>query len=457
VGDDRDPEAIDSGAPQLRGEVVARRTAVDEHRRSASGLKEDRVPLADVEDGDPQARRRPNRPTARPDASQPDETERQDRNPNRNPPPTGRYVKAALTYRPVGGRGVAEGREATAAQGDWGRDPRGGEDDVRRGEAREPESHVNVSPARVPAPRRDLGDVGEQRGLDDVDRGDRETGDLSHDRRQHPQPHRRRHRRESEQIRDERRGRDRLEVEGDQGGGGHSRRDRHRHPVRDGATPASGADDGGDRPAHGRRQSEDAENRGEAELPADVGGDLRVDRERRGRGDNQSVEPRRAAPGESRQHAEPAHDTGAHDRRTGACQRHVDGDRPQNPDQARGERHPQRGEKRYREHGEQSDVLPRDGEEVTETGLPEVFDRALVDRLVLAEHEAPGECRLARRHTAAESRLRPAADLTRMRQRQSNHDANPGDREPRRSASRHRRTRAAAAPAATPSSPARCR
>ena len=58
VGDDRGAEPLDPGRRELGGEVVARRTAVDQDRRRAGGLQQDRVALADVEDRDPQPSRR---------------------------------------------------------------------------------------------------------------------------------------------------------------------------------------------------------------------------------------------------------------------------------------------------------------------------------------------------------------------------------------------------------------
>ena len=53
VGDDRGPEPLDALVVELRDQFVPRRPTVDEHRRRAPRLQQDRVPLADVEHLDP--------------------------------------------------------------------------------------------------------------------------------------------------------------------------------------------------------------------------------------------------------------------------------------------------------------------------------------------------------------------------------------------------------------------
>ena len=84
VGDDRGAEPLDPGGAQLRRETVAGRPAVDEHRRRAGRLQQDRVALADVEDGDPQAARpapaaSPPPAAARPAGAEPSDRQRRQR------------------------------------------------------------------------------------------------------------------------------------------------------------------------------------------------------------------------------------------------------------------------------------------------------------------------------------------------------------------------------------------
>jgi hypothetical protein len=68
VGDDRRSEPIDPLVMQLRNEFVPRRPAVDQHRGRAPRLQQDRIPLADIENLDPQPRHWPAR---RPRATRP--------------------------------------------------------------------------------------------------------------------------------------------------------------------------------------------------------------------------------------------------------------------------------------------------------------------------------------------------------------------------------------------------
>ena len=55
-------------------------------------------------------------------------------------------------------------------------------------------------PARAAAPGGDLGDVGEEKGVEAVQGRERQPGNLGQGGAQHPQPHRRRHRRHRQQV-----------------------------------------------------------------------------------------------------------------------------------------------------------------------------------------------------------------------------------------------------------------
>ena len=142
---------------------------------------------------------------------------------------------------------------------------------------------------------------------------------------------------------------------------------------------------------------------------------------------------------------------GSLDRGSGAGQRHIDGDQCQDPDEACPERDPERPEDRHGEQREEGDVLPRDSQQVAETGAAEVFDRSRVDAVVLAENESAGELGLALRHPLPQRRLGAGADLLGMGEGEGQDRRHPQQEELGPS------LRAAAGRAATPSSPARSR
>ncbi len=79
-------------------------------------------------------------------------------------------------------------------------------------------------------------------------------------------------------------------MESDQRRRGERGGNRHRGSLGERAAPAAAPDPGGDRLAQRRGEGEDAEHRGKAELPADVGGDVRVDRQGDNRGHGERVE-----------------------------------------------------------------------------------------------------------------------------------------------------------------------
>jgi hypothetical protein len=230
-------------------------------------------------------------------------------------------------------------------------------------------------------------------------------------------------------------------VEGDQGGGRQRRGGRHRHalgqgaaerPAQAGATPERG----GQR----RGECQDAEDGGEAELPADVGGDAGVDREGHQRRHGQPVEARGAPPRQRRQHGQRAHHAGPLDRRPRPRQGDVDRDQPEHPEQPGPQRQAERGEQRHRQKRQERDVLPRHGQEMGEAGAAEVGRGPRVDALVLAEDEAPGQGGLSRRHPRAECGLGPRADAGRVGEGQGDdrHDAER-DRHGRGALPRHKR------------------
>ena len=230
---------------------------------------------------------------------------------------------------------------------------------VGAGQAGPAQLHVCVGPARPSAPGRHLRDVAEQQRVDGVEGLDRKAGNLGRRGGEHPQPHRRRHRRQRQQVGEQRRGRDRAEVEGDQRRRRQRRGDRHRGALGERMAPAATPDPRGDRLSQRRGEQEDPDHRGEAELPADVGGDMRVDRQGDDQRQDERVEPRRPPPRQRRQHPHGAHHAGPLDRRPGPGERDVERDQGQDPDQALAQRYPQSAEHRHRQQGEQQRRSPR--------------------------------------------------------------------------------------------------
>ena len=185
----------------------------------------------------------------------------------------------------------------------------------------------------------------------------------------------------------------------------------------------------------GERQEQDPEDGGEAQLPADVAADARVDRQGHDRRQGQRVQAGRPAALKGRHQAYGAHHSRALDRGAGAGQRDVDGDQADRPEQALAQRDPEQRQDRHRQKGEQGHVLAADRREVAQTGADEVFLRALVEFVVVAEDETTRQCRLARRHALPQPGLGPFSDLPRPRHRERHHQADPDQdrqRDPRR-------------------------
>ena len=219
-------------------------------------------------------------------------------------------------------------------------------------------------------------------------------------------------------------------MKGDQRRGRQGRGGCHRHPLGEGAAerPAqAGAtpEPGGER----RGQRQDAEDGGEAELPADVGGDAGVDRNGHQGRHGQPIQARGAPPRERRQHRQRAHHAGPLDRRPRSGQRHVDRDQAEHPEQPGPQGQAERGEQWHRQERQERHVLATDGEQVRQPCPAEVGHRRPVDALVLAEDEAPRQRRLAGRHPVADGALGPRADAGGVGegQRHDRHDSQ-GDR-----------------------------
>ncbi len=140
-------------------------------------------------------------------------------------------------------------------------------------------------------------------------------------------------------------------------------------------------------------------------------------------------------PAERRQQPRRPHHRGPLDRGTAAGERQVDGDQAEGPEQPLAQRDAERAQNRGGEQRQQGDVLSRDGQQVAEPGAAEVLARPCVDRLVLAEHEAPRQRGLARRHPAAQPGRGALADLAAVRERRRR----PGRRSPAAAPARARR------------------
>jgi hypothetical protein len=162
---------------------------------------------------------------------------------------------------------------------------------------------VEDGPGRAAAPGGDLGDIGEEEGIETVEGREGDSGDLGERGGDHAEPHRRGHGREGEDVGEQARQGDFFEDVGDQRRRCEGRRDRDGDALREGPPPGadaarSGAIGSARRPAAGEaaelnaaaeldqepsadrgREEQDPEDGGEAQLPADVAGDGRVDRQ----------------------------------------------------------------------------------------------------------------------------------------------------------------------------------
>ena len=160
------------------------------------------------------------------------------------------------------------------------------------------------------------------------------------------------------------------------------------------------------RPPQRPREREDADHRGEAQLPADVLPRARV--QRRASRRTRAAARTSARPGGPRApRACPAMPI--------APARTIDGPAPvsgtysaisaDHRPQPRPARHAQRAEQRPREHRQQRHVLAADGQQVREPGALEVLRHALRDVLVRAQHHPARERSLRIAEARADSRF----------------------------------------------------
>ena len=136
---------------------------------------------------------------------------------------------------------------------------------------------------------------------------------------------------------------------------------------------------------------EDARDRDERQLPAQVPAGSRVQSKRDGGRQEQRVPARRGPRERHRRDAGGAHHAGALQRWPGARQRHIQ--RHQTQQRKTPPTWPQPGghEYRQRERHQQHHVLPAHREQVRQAGVAPVVARCAVDLLVLAEHHPEGQ------------------------------------------------------------------
>ena len=278
-------------------------------------------------------------------------------------------------------------------------------------------------------------DVSDQQRVEGVEGLDRDRRQLPRHRREHPEPHDRSHGGQREQVGRERRQRERLEMVRHQRRGGQRRGDRQRRSLGEPAAqrrPVAPACVGRplrrkQRVADRRGPKQDAGDRREAELPADIGARAGVDRQRRQRRKPERVPARPRGSGEPGDYRRRPHCPGALDRRPRAGHRYVDRDQHQDADEPRPQRDVERGEQRDREKSQQDDVLAADGQQVREARALELVDRSRIDAVVLAEHEPARQRRLGLRHPALERGLGAIADA--VHQRRNTAAARSGERD----------------------------
>ena len=346
VGQDQGSEALNPRIVELGGDPVTGGPGVDQDRQGAGGLEQDRVALADVEHRDPEAGNRGGPPgTAAGPDQEPDQAAGDKGGERRPPPAAGAAARPQLSA-------PTNGRDPAAPADPLGEDRAQPDRDVGADQAADADSDFEVGPARAPAPGGNLGDVCEQRRLERVDRRDGQTGHLADGGREHPQPHRRRDRGKRQEVGEEGRRRDRAEAVGDQRRRGQRRGDGQSSALSKRLRRAPRPDSGDDRPPQRSGQQEDADDRGKAQLPADVGRDPRFDRDGHDCRHREPVEAGGAAPGERRQDRDRPHHRGPLDRGAGAGQRDVDRDQRQDPDQPRPQRDPEAAENRHRQQSE---------------------------------------------------------------------------------------------------------
>jgi hypothetical protein len=215
----------------------------------------------------------------------------------------------------------------------------------------------------------DLGHVGGEEAREGGQRLHREPWRLAGERGQHPQPHQWRHRRQGKQVRRQRGERDRPELVRHQRGRGERRGDRHPGALGEDPPPAGHASPivalswrSEELVANRSCPEQDPDHGGEAQLPADVVGCPRVDRQGDEGGERDRVPARPRPCGERGRHPRRAHHAGSLDGGTCAGDRHVDRDQRQNAEQTGADRDAQERQQRHRQQRKQHHVLPRDGE-----------------------------------------------------------------------------------------------
>ena len=388
-----------------------------------SRCSSDRVALADVEEGDDELAGR-RRCVARPERAdaEHDRREHDGSEEHAQPRAAGERLDAAIGEdAAIGGDASVGGAAEPKARGDGPARPsagpaaqpdrdgdRGRGYDVRRGEGERP-GQADVERRERDAGRRvgDPLDVAEQRRAQQRERRGQARRELRDREPEHAEPHDRGDDRRRQQVGGQGRERDLLEVQRRERGRGERRGDGDRGRVGDGLGHAPA----GERGPQGRRERQQARDRGERELPAGVAGGERVQGERDRRGEPERVPARRRAPRERGDQAGHPHHAGALDRRPAARQRHVHGDERQRDGQPRPPRDVERRAQREHQRAEEQDVLARHGEQMREPRAAEVVPYVLGDRLVLAEHHAAQQGGLRRREPRAEPARRPLAEV----------------------------------------------
>lgn len=348
--DDRRQAAYAERA-QLPGHVRLRRPLVDEDR-ALRHLQQHGVALADVQEGDPQARRR-RQPRVR--RQLPGEECRDERRRERD---RGRAAPARQPLEP----------EQRERDGEQERDREAGVD-LRERESRD-----------------GLGAGGDVRGEPPVQPRERERCRRQHRRQQRPDergPEQRRDRERDEHVREERPQRHAPELEPQDRGGGRPAGGRDGERVADPGRHRVALE----RRLHARHDDEDGCDGGERELEARLEQRRRRPGEQDGRADGEEV-PAVARPrDEPRERRESARDPRAHDRRLPADREDVRddrGDRERLADEAADAEQPREADDPDREI---SDVLAGDGEQVVEPGRLELVLELRGQPLVLAEDD----------------------------------------------------------------------
>ena len=158
-----------------------------------------------------------------------------------------------------------------------------------------------------------------------------------------------------------------------------------------------------------RNGDEDRGDGGERQLEAGLQERRRHPRHQHQRADGEEVPTVARARGEPRKRGESSGDRGAGHRRLPADGKHVGGDhaeRRELPERSRESEEPAEQEDA---RGEERDVLPRDGEQVVETGGAEVVLHVVRQPFVLAEHDAENDAAADAGRAPPDGELDPVA------------------------------------------------